>query len=122
MSISELYYWGGLEFMNTISIIGIIMVVFMVMRIMKVSTSIFSPAKSLNLMKEAGTLALVIGVLGQIIGLFSAMMAIESAGGVSMEVLAAGIKVSTITTLYGFLVFVISRLASLIIQATAKSE
>ncbi|ANQ50389.1 MotA/TolQ/ExbB proton channel family protein [Flammeovirga sp. MY04] len=122
MSIVEFYVWGGFEFMNTLSLVGIIMIVFMVFRIMKINNKVFNPEKSLMLMKETGTLALVIGILGQLIGLFSAMIAIEAAGGVPLALLAGGIKVSMITTIYGFIIFLISRIAGIIINATAKPE
>ncbi|OHX67176.1 MotA/TolQ/ExbB proton channel family protein [Flammeovirga pacifica] len=122
MNIGELYYWGGLEFMNTLSIIGILMIVFMVMRILKVRNNVFKPEKSFSLMKELGTLALVTGILGQLVGIFGALVAIEAAGDVPMALLAGGIKVSMITTLYGFIIFLISRIAAIIIQATEKSK
>ena len=38
--------------------------------------------------KEVGILALALGILGQIIGLYSAFEGIEQAGGVSQEMLA----------------------------------
>lgn len=64
--------------------------------------------KDLNLIKSVGLLALVIGVLGQLIGLFSAFQAIEQMGSVSPAMLAGGLKVSSITTMYGLLIYIIS--------------
>ncbi len=58
--------------------------------------------------KELGILALTIGILGQLIGLYSAFNAMEQAPDISPEMLAGGLKVSMITTLYGFLIFIIS--------------
>ena len=63
-----------------------------------------------NAVKQLGLLALAIGALGQMIGLFGAFEAIESAGGVSQAMLAGGLKVSSITTIYGLLIYVISLL------------
>lgn len=57
-----------------------------------------------------GLLALVTGVLGQLIGLYGAFAAIEQAGEVSQALLAGGLKVSSITTIYGFIIFVLTRL------------
>lgn len=64
----------------------------------------------LDLIKSTGILALVTGVFAQLLGLFSAFNAIESAGSVSPTILAIGLKVSMITTLYGVLILLISHL------------
>jgi biopolymer transport protein ExbB/TolQ len=65
-------------------------------------------------------LALVWGVLGQVIGLFSAFQAIEMAGEVSQGILAGGLKISSYTTLYGLLVFFVAKLIKLIALSTTK--
>lgn len=62
----------------------------------------------LQLTKEIGLIALVMGVLGQFIGLFEAFKTIESMGEVSPDMLAAGLKVSSITTIYGLGIYLIS--------------
>ena len=51
--------------------------------------------------------ALAFGFLGQLIGLLGAFEAIE-AGGVSQSILAGGLKVSSITSIYGLLIYCIS--------------
>ena len=58
--------------------------------------------------KELGILALTFGILGQIIGLFTGFSAIEQAPDISPAMLAGGLKVSTITSLFGFLIFIVS--------------
>jgi biopolymer transport protein ExbB/TolQ len=58
--------------------------------------------------KQVGLFGLVVGVLGQLIGLFEAFEAIELAGDITLAMVAGGIRVSMITTLYGFLIFVFS--------------
>ena len=58
--------------------------------------------------REIGLLALSVGILGQIIGLYSAFQAIEQAGGVSQEMMAGGLKVSSITTAYGLIIYILS--------------
>ena len=50
------------------------------------------------------------------IGLFGAFEAIESMGGVSQSLLAGGLKVSSITSIYGLLIYIIS----LIIQVVQR--
>ena len=61
-------------------------------------------------LKTYGNLGLVSGVLGSFIGLYSAFKFIEKVGDVSPSVLAGGIKVALICTLYGLLVYIVSRI------------
>ena len=57
--------------------------------------------------KSISLLALVTGILGQMIGMFDAFKAIEEMGSVSPAMLAGGLKVSVITTIYGMICFVL---------------
>ena len=66
--------------------------------------------KRLLYIKGFGVLALVTGVLGQLMGLFQAFGVIEQAGDISTSLLAGGLKVSLITTLYGIIIFIVSML------------
>lgn len=66
--------------------------------------------RRLDYIRFFGLLALVTGVLGQLIGLYGAFGAIEQAGEVSQALLAGGLKVSSITTIYGLIIFVLTRL------------
>ncbi|AZQ63294.1 hypothetical protein EI427_13910 [Flammeovirga pectinis] len=119
---TNFYYEGGYLFMNIISIVGILMFLFMILRGLGISNNMIQPAKSQKLMKEASILALVLGILGQLIGLYSAMVAIAAQGGVSMQILASGIRVSSNTTLYGFFFFVIARIAYIYFTFSEKKE
>lgn len=60
------------------------------------------------ILKEFGLAALAFGFLGQLIGLLGAFEAIEAVGGVSQSLLAGGLKVSSITSIYGLLIYCIS--------------
>ncbi len=60
--------------------------------------------------KTIGTFALVTGILGQLIGFYGAFEAIETAGDISPSLLMGGLKVSMITTLYGFFIYLFSLL------------
>lgn len=66
--------------------------------------------------KELGLIALAFGFLGQLIGLYGAFQGIEAMGGVSQAMLAGGLKVSSITALYGLVIYIIS----LIVRAVAS--
>jgi len=96
----DLFYQGGPLFMSilTIILLGILV----------------SSWKFPKWTKELGILALAIGVLGQIIGLYSAFKGIEQMGEVSQTIMVGGLKVSSITTMYGLLIYIISVLLRLL--------
>lgn len=64
----------------------------------------------LTYIKSTGLFTLVVGIFGQLIGLYQAFSAIERAGAISPALLAGGLKVSMITTLYGITIFLLSYL------------
>ncbi|QNR24611.1 MotA/TolQ/ExbB proton channel family protein [Croceimicrobium hydrocarbonivorans] len=102
----EFFYMGGPLFMSLISLAQIAMFIAMILH--------FQGKDTRHLVREAGLLALALGILGQLIGLYEAFKGIEQMGGVSSAMLAGGLKVSMITTLYGLVGFIISRLYLLI--------
>ena len=67
-------------------------------------------SKIISLIASVGLFTLVWGVLGQVIGLIGGFDAIEAAGNVSPGMLASGLKISFLTTLFGLIVFLIARL------------
>ncbi len=60
--------------------------------------------------KTIGLLSLVVGILGQLIGMYSGFAQIQKAGEISQALLVGGLKVSMITTLYGLVIFIASYL------------
>ncbi len=58
-------------------------------------------------LKELGLLALAIGILGQLIGIYDAFSVFETTE-ISSALLAGGLKVSLTTTLYGLLIYILS--------------
>ena len=55
-----------------------------------------------------GSFTFIFGIFGQTIGIFEALEAIEAAGDISPALIFGGLKVSMITTLYGFGLLLIS--------------
>ena len=96
----ELFYQGGTLFMSLLTILLIALIV-----------SAFKFPEWIN---EIGLLALAIGVLGQIIGLYGAFKGIEEMGQVSQQMMAGGLKVSSITTMYGLIIYIISLLVRIV--------
>ena len=78
--------------------------------------------KRLTFIKTTGIFALVAGILGQLIGLYSALIYIEAAREVSPAIIFGGLRISMITTIYGMIIFLISYLfwAALYYSATKK--
>jgi biopolymer transport protein ExbB/TolQ len=62
----------------------------------------------LKYVKSIGLFTMIVGILGQLIGLFSAFTAIEAANDISPGIMAGGLKISLITTLTGIVIYLIS--------------
>lgn len=78
--------------------------------------------RKLKYIKSLGLFALVTGILGQLLGLFNAFSAIEQAMEISPPIMAGGLKVSMITTIYGMLIFLVSYLSWIIIDYIASRK
>ncbi|MEQ9285989.1 MAG: MotA/TolQ/ExbB proton channel family protein [Cyclobacteriaceae bacterium] len=107
----ELFWMGGSLFMGILTIIFIAVVVVSILSSLTVYKSDIQKeeaVRKIDYIKQVGLFALVVGILGQLIGLFEAFKAIEQMGNVSPAMLAGGIKVSMITTLYGFFIYIVS--------------
>ena len=89
----DYFYMGGPLFMGMLTLIFIVLVVAAVLK---------------KDVKEIGLLALALGILGQLIGLMGAFEGIEAMGGVSQSILVGGLKVSSITSIYGLLIYIVS--------------
>lgn len=106
---TDLFYSGGPLFMSILTVLLIALIAVGILSFVqsqKATPGTLSPA----LVKEIGILALVVGVSGQFIGLYSAFSLIEQAGTVSQSVLMSGLKISSITTIYGLLICAIGYL------------
>ncbi|MEM9325511.1 MAG: MotA/TolQ/ExbB proton channel family protein [Bacteroidota bacterium] len=78
--------------------------------------------RSLDYVRYLGVLTMTVGILGQIVGLYSAFVAIAEWGGIKPDMLAAGLRVSSITTLYGMTIFVIAYVVWLILRAMTGNK
>jgi len=115
------FYEGGAAFMGILTLILFVLIlVFVADLVMLLKGSIKDELKikeRLSLVKSVGLLGLVFGILGQLIGLYQAFGVIQEIGDVSPALLAGGLKVSMITTLYGFSIFIFSYLLWFILLA-----
>jgi biopolymer transport protein ExbB/TolQ len=55
-----------------------------------------------------GVYASVLGVLGTVVGITLAAMAVEAVGEVQVRLVSGGVKVALITTIYGFLILLMA--------------
>lgn len=108
----ELFYLGGQLFMGILTTIFLTIFSFSIYQAIRIADNkLANPVADRHLfgyIKSLGLFALVTGFLGQLIGLYSAFDSIEEMGGVSQEMLVGGLKVSSITSLYGLVIFLIS--------------
>ncbi|PKV52072.1 MotA/TolQ/ExbB proton channel family protein [Aquimarina sp. MAR_2010_214] len=105
---------GGFFFM-----LPILMMFFVVLSLVIKNVIVFRKEKILSkkhiqLINSIGLLTLVWGVLGQLLGLVGALDNIDMFGEPSIEILATGLKMSTLPTIFGCFVFVVSRGATII--------
>lgn len=111
----KLFSQGGLLFMGVLTLTLLSLLTIFIMAIIKKGEE-KQLNQSVQWLKSIGTLGLVIGILGQLIGLFSALSTIEISQGISPVILLGGLKVSLITTLYGLLIYIIYLVCSMILK------
>ena len=108
----ELFIMGGTLFMGILTILLVIVLAISVYLAMMISSGKASGKKNfvhqLTYIKAVGLFTMIAGILGQLIGLTAAFQAIEGAMDISPAIIAGGLKVSMITTLYGILINLLS--------------
>ena len=125
----DLFYMGGPLFMSILTLVLIANVAWTLFHLLAGLGKSKNQEKTLELLaygKSIGTFALVTGILGQLIGLYSAFTAIEASNSISRAMIFGGLKVSMITTLYGVFIFLVSLilwfLASLLVRSKNSSN
>lgn len=108
---------GGPVFMYPLLLLLILTLVLLGRGFVKKGTS----TKMIGLVSSITLFALVWGCLGQILGLISAFDAIEAMGDISVGMLAAGLKVSFLSTAFGAVIFLIGRLGIIILNLVQKN-
>lgn len=123
---TDLFYMGGPLFMGILTLLFLMMLALAIYRGLQLRRNeilhetIFR--HQLTHIKSVGLFALVFGIFGQLLGLYQAFAAIERVGDISPALLAGGLKVSMITTLYGALIFLISYLIWLVLDYRLTSK
>jgi len=108
----EWFVMGGSLFMSILTILLVIIVAVSVYFAISISSGKAKEKANfkhqLKYVKSLGLFTMISGILGQLIGLFSAFIAIEAAADISPAILVGGLKVSMITTLTGMVIYLIS--------------
>ena len=111
--------------MSVLSISFTIILAAVILNIIRVSRGNYNPEKQILVItdiKAIGIFAIVWGVFGQSIGLFSALQAMEAAADISPQMIYGGIKVSFITTLYGMFIFLLSWLITIVMNNWSRGK
>ena len=125
MSFAEFHWMGGTLFMSVLSIALTTIIAATILNIIRLSRDNYNPTHQYLVIKDIkaiGIFAIVWGVFGQSIGLFSALQAIESMPDVSPAMIFGGIKVSFITTLYGTFIFLLSWLITFLMTNWSRRK
>jgi len=108
----NLFYMGGPLFMGILTILLLVLLAMTVYFVFNLITGNAGKRKNfrhqLTYLKSAGLFIMITGILGQLIGLIEAFKAIEHVGDISPAIVAGGLKVSMITTLYGISIYLLS--------------
>lgn len=116
---------GGLYFTLPLTIFAAIIVfytvksgleLFVAERVVEQRTS-----KNLDIIMYLGSFSFVFGILGQMIGLYYAFQFIAENGDVSPRIMASGLKVSMITTMYGLGIFLLASICWFVLRRKYKS-
>jgi len=108
----DLFNMGGPLFMGILTTLLVIMLATAVYFFLRITsgkaTDQANFSHKLTYVKSVGLFTMITGILGQLIGLLEAFKAIERVGDISPAMLAGGLKISMITTLYGILIYLVS--------------
>ncbi|UII23634.1 MotA/TolQ/ExbB proton channel family protein [Fulvivirga ligni] len=124
MSFSEFIIQGGTMFMGPLTIFGLVLLAIIARGGLLISKK--APEKSFvqnnAIINQLSIFILVFGIFGQLLGLFGAFEAIQvmESGTVSAALLAGGLKVSMLPTLYGTVIFLLGKVGLIILTAIYK--
>ena len=111
---------GGALFMSLILICLLILIYFTIKSILTLKTNKEISKKMLKHISDSGTLGLALCVMGSFIGLITAFDVLEATGAAEPSILAGGLKVALLSTLFGLFTFSVSKLAILILRIVQK--
>jgi len=121
-SFSDLHIQGGMAFMLPLSLLFTINIVIFIYVLLAVVQKKQFNTKWLEAIKQIGGLAAAWGTWSTIFGLFQAFDAIEASPEViPFPVICGGLKVASLTVLYGLAIFCLSLLSYIILKLTSQN-
>ncbi len=105
------HYEGGPLFMTMIYALWILVLILAIRWIyiyVKGQSTTEKLRRQNNSILFAGSFGFLLGIFGQAIGLYGAFQAIYTAGDISPALIAGGLRVSMLTTLYGLALLLVS--------------
>ncbi len=117
----QAYKMGG-PFMHLITIFGLLALVVAVWKISEIVGKKGANTKFLDLVRMAGSLALAIGFLSQIVGIVQALEAIRAAADISPQIVMGGAIVSFYAPIWGLIVFVFSMVLYYVLKEVIKTK
>ena len=117
----QAYKMGG-PYMHVITLFGILMLAIAAWKIVGLVRKTSVDLKWLDLIRMAGSMALAVGFLSQIVGIVEALEAIRAAADVSPEIVMMGAIVSFYAPIWGLMVFIFSMLFYYILKEIIKAK
>ena len=111
---------GGALFMSLILICLLTSIFFTIKSLLNLKKNVEISKKMIKHIDDSGSLGLGLGVMGSFIGLITAFDAIEATGGAEPSILAGGLKVALLSTLFGLFTYSISKLSVLVLRIIQK--
>lgn len=113
---------GGPFFMTLILLCFLAAIGCLVLGFINLKANVEKSKKMTSLASDTSILGLVFGFLGSTIGLISAFDALEAVGGISTGMMAAGLKVAFLTTIFGCVTFILPRIGIIILKGLHKAN
>ncbi len=110
----KLFYEGGPLFMGVLTIVLIIILLIIGQSIRRIHRNQFK-TETLTTLGSIGLIAFIVGLLGQLVGLYAGFGMAEQMENMSPAIILGGIKISMITSMYGLIIWLVSRLAILVL-------
>lgn len=108
--------------MHVISLMAVVAIVVTVLKIVQMLTKNQYNFKLLDLILMAGSVAIAVGILSQIVGIVQALEAIRAAEDISPQIVMGGAIVSCYAPIWGFIVFIFSTLFYFILKEFIKAK
>ena len=113
------YFSAGGMFMMPLTLLAVVIVILIIKEALSISKTGGDTGRSMRgiyLILQLGLLSFFLGILSQALGLMGALQIIEEVGGVSSSMLAGGLKVSMIASIYGLIILIVAFIGWMVLR------